>query len=106
MGNEDKLLWGIHAGRLGEADNLFLKKTVIAIGWHELGNISSSGHYREALKKELTETYPKAKAEGIPVDAQQLYRFITERLPVGLFCCGFPINRARRLHLALQDQRR
>jgi len=32
MSNEEKTLWGIHAGRLGVADSLFLKKNVIAIG--------------------------------------------------------------------------
>jgi len=99
MPERDQTIWGIHAGRRGEADNLFLKKKVIAIGWHELGNISSSGHYRETLKNKIAATYPKAKAEAIPVHPGQLYRFITERLPVEVFCCGFPINRARRLHL-------
>ena len=29
----DKTLWGIHAGKTGEADNVFLKHGVIALGW-------------------------------------------------------------------------
>ena len=46
MNEREQIIWGIHAGRLGEADNLFLKKKVIAIGWHELGDSSSSGRDR------------------------------------------------------------
>ena len=97
MGNEDKLLWGIHAGRLGEADNLFLKKKVIAIGWHELGDISSSGRDREALKNKIAETYPKAKAGAIPVHAGQLYRFITEIQPGDLVV--YPSKIDRHIHI-------
>jgi restriction system protein len=78
MGNEDKAIWGIHAGRIGEADSLFLKKNVIAIGWHEMGDVSSIAGDREALKAKIAETYPEAKAGAIPVHAGQLFRFISE----------------------------
>ena len=30
-------IWGIHAGRTGDADTLFLKQNCIAIGWEEMG---------------------------------------------------------------------
>jgi len=33
MPEQERTLWGMHAGRLGDADSLFLKKGVIAIGW-------------------------------------------------------------------------
>ena len=33
-------IWGIHAGQIGEADSLFLKKKVIAIGWQKMGNLA------------------------------------------------------------------
>ena len=64
MPERDQTIWGIHVGRLGEADNLFLKKKVIAIGWHELRDISSSGRDRETLKNKIAATYPKAKEIG------------------------------------------
>ncbi len=97
MSGEDKVLWGIHAGRLGEADNLFLKKKVIAIGWHELGDISSSGRDRDALKNMIAGTYPKAKPGAIPVHAGQLYRFITEMQPGDLVV--YPSKIDRHIHI-------
>src|SRR5260221_11283738 len=33
-------LWGIHAGKTGDADNLFLTKNVIALGWVAVGDLS------------------------------------------------------------------
>jgi len=32
MNNGETNIWGIHAGRLGEADNLFLKENVVGLG--------------------------------------------------------------------------
>lgn len=34
-------LWGIHAGRTGNADSLFLNGNYVATGWHEVGDLSS-----------------------------------------------------------------
>ena len=33
MPNIEVTVWGMHAGRFSEADALFLKKNVVAIGW-------------------------------------------------------------------------
>jgi restriction system protein len=33
-------IWGLHAGRTGDADALFLKKNLIAVGWSALGDLS------------------------------------------------------------------
>ncbi len=76
--SSERTLWGIHAGRLGEADSLFLRKKVIAVGWHEMGDVSKIGNDREALKAKIADTYPKAKPGAIPVHAGQLFRFINE----------------------------
>ena len=43
-------IWGIHAGREGEADNLFTKNRVIAIGWSEIGSLSEY-HDRDEYKR-------------------------------------------------------
>jgi restriction system protein len=32
-------VWGIHAGATGDADSLFLKQAVAAIGWPEFGDL-------------------------------------------------------------------
>lgn len=78
MSEQERTLWGIHGGRLGKADTLFLKQNCIAIGWHEMGDLSSIAADREELKAKLAETYPKSKPGAIPVHAGQLYKFITE----------------------------
>jgi len=78
MAGREQVLWGIHAGRLGDADSLFLRKNVIAIGWDELGDLAPIGGDREALKAKLAEAYPNAKPGAIPVHAGQIFRFINE----------------------------
>jgi len=48
MAEQEQTLWGIHAGRLGDADSLFLEKSVITIGWDELGDVSAIENSRDA----------------------------------------------------------
>jgi restriction system protein len=78
MAEPDKIIWGIHAGRTGDADELFLKKNRVAIGWVKMGDLGAIKHDREALKARLLERYPERKPRAIPVDAGQLYRFAHE----------------------------
>lgn len=49
----DATIWGIHGGRTGDADTLFLKKSIIAIGWAKLGDLSMLGASREAFRTPL-----------------------------------------------------
>ena len=42
--NNDITLWGIHAGRTGDAESMFLDKKVITLGWSEVGNLNSRRH--------------------------------------------------------------
>lgn len=71
-------LWGIHAGRTGDAHSLFLDSGVVALGWHEMPDLTSLPADREAYKKRLREEYPDAKDGAIPVWAGQLFRFVHE----------------------------
>ena len=57
----EKILWGIHGGRTGDADTLFLKKKLIAIGWREMGDLSQYKNMREAFKSGFIKSYPEAK---------------------------------------------
>jgi len=82
---------------LGVADSLFLKGNVIAIGWHELGDVTSIGGDREALKAKIAETYPKAKAGAIPVHGGLIYRFINEMQPGDLVI--YPSKIDRHIHI-------
>src|SRR6266540_1151725 len=75
-------IWGIHAGRTGDAHTLFLKKNVVALGWDKLGDLSKLIAERDAYKVALTKTYPDDKMGAIPVNAGQLFRFVHE-LKVG-----------------------
>jgi len=71
-------LWGIHGGKTGDADNLFLKRKYIALGWHDVGDLSLIKPDREAFKAKVAETYPEAKPGAIPTNAGQLFRFLYE----------------------------
>jgi len=97
MAEADRTLWGIHAGRDGEADSLFLTKKVIAIGWHEMGDISSIGDDRGALKTKYSTTYPNAKPGAIPVHAGQMLRFASE-MQVGDLV-AYPSRADRQIHI-------
>jgi restriction system protein len=33
-------IWGIHAGKTGDAASLFLSKNCVALGWHSMGDLS------------------------------------------------------------------
>jgi len=57
----DITIWGIHAGKTGDADTLFLKKHLIGLGWTKVGDLSSLPADREAFKARVAESYPEKK---------------------------------------------
>jgi restriction system protein len=75
---KEQLMWGIHGGRMGEADSLFLQHKVIALGWSKMGDLSKLPADREAFKTRVVEAYPDEKPGAVPVQAGQFYRFIHE----------------------------
>ncbi len=97
MSNEGKTIWGIHAGRSGDADSLFLKKSVIAIGWDEMGDVTAISGDREALKQRVVEAYPQTKPGAVPGHAGQLYRFMTE-MQIGDLVV-YPSKLDRQIHI-------
>lgn len=74
MANEEKKIWGIHT----QDDNLFLKGNMIAIGWHEMGDLSLIDANRDAFKDKYIQAYPDAKKGSIATAAGMLYRFCYE----------------------------
>ena len=34
-------IWGIHAGKLGDADNIFSKEKSVGLGWADMGDLSN-----------------------------------------------------------------
>lgn len=41
MDVKEKVIWGIHGGSVGDADGLFLKQNVVALGWEDMGDLSA-----------------------------------------------------------------
>ena len=93
----EKTVWGIHAGRTGDADSLFLKKNFVALGWLDMGDIGKLSAEREAFKDKLRSTYPDWKPGKIPNAAGQMYRFVHE-LKVGDIVV-YPSKRDRQIHI-------
>jgi restriction system protein len=96
MGQETTI-WGIHAGRTGDAESLFLKRNVIAIGWDKVGDLNAIAGDREAFKAKVAEAYPGKKPGAIPNNAGQLYRFVHEMAAGDLVI--YPSRLDRRLHV-------
>jgi restriction system protein len=73
-------LWGIHAGKLGEVDKIFLSKSkpLVAIGWSDIGDLSVIGNNREAYKEKVIQAYPDIKTGAVPGNAGMLFRFVNE----------------------------
>ena len=74
----EKTFWGIHGGRKGEADSIFLREKFVALGWKKLEDLSTLKPDREAFKKIVAAAYPDNKPASIPIQAGQFFRFIHE----------------------------
>lgn len=70
----DKKFWGIHT----TDDLLFLNNNLIAIGWHEMGDITDIQSDRELLKQKYPAVYPQDKPGAAPNACGQIFRFINE----------------------------
>lgn len=71
---EDYRVWGIHT----YDDQLFLNKSVIAIGWRDFGDLSKVSPDRASFKEHYAKTYPDDKPGAIPTCSGMLFRFIHE----------------------------
>lgn len=90
-------IWGIHAGRTGEADSLFLKKHFIAIGCSQMGDLSKLPDDRDAFKAKVAEHYGDRKPGAIANFAGQLLRFAHRMKPGDLVI--YPSKRDRQVHI-------
>jgi len=93
----DTNLWGIHAGKTGDADSLFLKKDCIAVGWTKMGDLSVLKPSRDAFKAQVAEVYQDAKPGAIPNYTGQLFRFVYEMKLGDLV--AYLSKRDRQIHL-------
>jgi restriction system protein len=97
MATQERPIWGIHGGKTGDADTLFLKKHFIAIGWSKCGDLGKLPADREAFKELIAKSYPDKKPAAIPNNAGQLYRFVHEMKPDDLVV--YPSQRDHAVHI-------
>ena len=92
----EQAIWGIHPGKGGAAEDLFIRREVIAIGWPAMGDLSQWSD-REGYKVAFAETYPNEKPGAIPTKAGMLYRFVHEMQLGDLVVC--PLKLAREVSI-------
>ena len=97
MADIDTTLWGMHAGKIGEADVLFQKKHLIALGWPVVGDLSKLKADRESFKAKVSECYPNTKPGAVPVWAGLLFRFLHEMKTGDIIV--YPSKHDRQIHL-------
>lgn len=72
--NKEIRVWGIHS----KDDDLFLNNNVIAIGWSEVGDLSSINPDRESFREKMYEFFPELSKQSIATQTGQLYRYVHE----------------------------
>ncbi len=97
MNNSITPIWGIHAGKTGDAAILFLNQNCIGLGWGAMGDLSLLSPNRDAFKAAVSAAYPKKKPGAIPNNAGQLFRFIHEAEVGDLVV--FPNKNTRKIHI-------
>ena len=93
--SEERKVWGIHS----LDDPVFLKNSLIAIGWKEMGDLSLIGNSREAFKDVFLDKYPDAKKGSVPVAAGMLFRFCYE-VQIGDYIV-FPSKEDRKINIGI-----
>lgn len=97
MPDNEVTVWGIHGGKTGDADSLFLKKNYIAIGWAKMSDLGKLPADREAFKVRVADAYPDKKPGAIPNNAGQTFRFVHE-LKMGDLVV-YPSQRDHQIHI-------
>ena len=68
--------WGIHTQT--QNDLMFIHDAVIAIGWEELGDLSSLPKTKDAIKNKYQEVFPTAKKMNIANCVGSISRFFID----------------------------
>ncbi len=69
--------WMVRAQRGGRLYELFKEHSIVAIGWHELGDLTSATT-RAALAERIHKVWPGGKPQADAMSVGQLHRFRTE----------------------------
>lgn len=70
-------IWLVRAGRTGHQENAAIENNLVAIGWEELGDLSTVND-RQTLIELYGETYIEDKARAVSNMANQIWRFANE----------------------------
>lgn len=95
----EPVVWGLHMGLQHGLKPM--AEGYVAIGWHEMGNLSSIPANREAFKARVASTYRQAKAGAIPGYAGVTYRFCVEMQPGDVII--YPSKPDRQVNIGLVD---
>ena len=95
--NENRTIWGIHGGKTGDANSLFLRKNHIGLGWEAMPDLSKLEPTRDAFKTKVAEVFPDKKPGAIPNNAGQLFRFVHE-VKIGDLV-AYPSKEDRQIHI-------
>ncbi|CAN7416636.1 restriction endonuclease [Brevundimonas sp. LjRoot202] len=93
----EQIIWGIHAGKTGDAESLFTHQNCVAVGWPAMGDLSGLKLTREAFKARYSEVFPTKSAGHVPVAAGQLFRFVQEIKPGDLVVFPAKLDRTVRI---------
>lgn len=69
--------WMVRAERDGRLYDVFKDRSIVAIGWHELGSLEDL-QSRESILKCVRQTWPELKQQAAAMSAGQLHRFRNE----------------------------
>ncbi len=92
----EETIWGIHAGSEGEADSLFIKNKVIAIGWHHVGDLTQYKD-RETYKNVLQQTYKDMPVGAVRNTGGIFQRFVYE-MQIGDLVI-YPSKRSKQIYI-------
>lgn len=95
--SKDEIVWGMHAGKTGDADSLFLHHKRIGLGWREVGDLSRIEPDREAFKNRVGVVYSELSSGARINSASQLFRFVHELKTGDLVC--YPSKADRQIHI-------
>jgi len=70
-------IWLVRAGRTGHQEEVAIDNNLVAIGWEELGDISSVAD-KESLLSLYNQIYPGEKPRAVSNKANQIWRFAKE----------------------------
>jgi restriction system protein len=71
-------VWGLHAGKHGDADTLFFGGNWIALGWPQIPDLSEFVTDPEKLKAAIAHYYHETRTETSKQPRGQIYHFIID----------------------------